>query len=948
MRKVFQLLLLCSIVFASLLLPKISTAQNIKLSGTVTDSLSFIPAMNVQVVLTNKTTLKSDTQKTNINGQFVFINNERGFYSLSISGKNYQAKNRRLRLMEDRSIKLYILPTVNQIKKVKLKTEADITIKGDTIQYNADSFKTQDNASAEDLVKKLPGVTTENGNINAQGEEVKRVLVDGKAYFGDDPKAALKNLPSEAVKKVEVYDDKTDKAKFTGFDDGESVKTINIITKPSMRNGVYGRIYAGYGTDEFYNAGASISKTSSKGRISLIAQSNNINQQNFSLDDVLGLLGSSGSSYRGRPTRSNGAPFARPGSSLYNFYVDNQNGITQTNALGLNYAGIINSKISVSASYFISNLDNENEQLTNRTFFSQDGLDQNYNERLTSNANSLTHRINGRLEWNIDTNNKLVYIPSFTFQDINSINNIFGETDINDTLLNKSSNLTSGENNGLRFNNRLIYQHRFKKPGSTITFRGNANFAPSNGTNNLFAENLFFNTSANDSIVIDQLTTDEQTGNTYSGDFSYTHLLTPKDQLEISTDYSVNYNDRSYLNNTLNANSNEYNVLDTGLSSLFKNVTQTISGGLRIRHNKSKAFRYSYGIALQQTTLNSEQTFPIAANIPKTFYALVPKVFVRWKPSKFKRFFAFYRIRPNIPSVLQLQEVVNNSNPLSLYKGNSNLQQQNNHFLVSRMSSIKPFKGKSFFAFVLFNASNNYIGNKTTLNNGSSTSSTIEIPRGGQLTEPVNLSGYYNGIVSLNKGLKLKKLKSNLNTSVRANVGRTPSQINDVLNFNRNYNFTLRANLTSNISKKLDFNLGVSFNQVFVSNSVQKELDYNFSAPGANGKIFWQFYKNWFAELETNYTVYQGLNEGFNTSILLLNPAIGYRSSKNVWELKLYGFDALNQNQAISRTVQQTYVEDVNSLVIQQYFMVQALYNIKKFKKGSEPAYQPQRRRPGS
>lgn len=925
-----------------------SVGQGLQLNGTITDSLSFVPAVNVQVVLLNKSTTTADTQKTNINGEFQFTNLPRGFYSISLSGKNYITKTRGVRLMESRQLKLFIMPTVNQIKKVKLKTEADITIKGDTIQYNADSFKTQDNASAEDLIKKLPGVTSEGGTINAQGEEVKRVLVDGKEFFGDDPKAALKNLPSEAVEKVEVFDDKSEKAKFTGFDDGESVKTINIITKPSLRNGLYGKIYAGYGTDNFYQGGASISKTSSTGRLSLIAQTNNINQQNFSLDDVLGLLGSSGSSFRGRPRRSNGAPFARPGSDLYNFYVDNQNGITQTNALGLNYAGIINSKISLSASYFISNLDNENQQITNRTFFATNGNDQLYKENSSSNSNSLTHRVNGRLEYNMDTNNKLVYIPSFSFQTVDALNMLSARTNTDTSLLNESSNTNEGMNEGIRFRNRLIYQHRFKKPGSTITFRSNYNYNPSDGSNQLLAENIFYTSTQTDSALLDQLTTDDQVGTYISGDAAYTHLLNAKNQLEINGEYSINRNSRSYLNNSINPLSNEYNVLDTGLSSEFNNLTRTIEGGLRIRHNESKALIYSYGIAVQQATLESEQTFPVALSTPQTFYAFIPRLFIRYKPSKFKSLFAFYRIRPNIPEVLQLQEVLNNTNPLSLYRGNSNLKQQNNHFLVSRFSSVKPFEGKSFFAFVLFNASNNYIGNKTTLNDGTVSAGGIEIPRGGQLTEPVNLEGYFNGILTLSKGFKLKKLKSNLNTNLRTNLGRTPSIINEELNFNRNYSVNFRVNLTSNISKKVDFNIGANISQVFVSNTVQTDLDYNFTAPGANAKFFWQFYKNWFAEIEGNYTVYQGLNEGFNTSIMLLNPALGYRSKKNVWELKLYAFDLLNQNQAISRTIQQTYVEDVSSLVVRQYFMVQALYNIKKFKKGNEPAYQPQRRRPGS
>jgi hypothetical protein len=121
---------------------------------------------------------------------------------------------------------------------------------------------------------------------------------------------------------------------------------------------------------------------------------------------------------------------------------------------------------------------------------------------------------------------------------------------------------------------------------------------------------------------------------------------------------------------------------------------------------------------------------------------------------------------------------------------------------------------------------------------------------------------------------------------------------------------------------------------------LQQSLNYNYTAPGANGKIFWQFYKSWFAETEINYTSYIGLNEGFNTNILLINPSIGWRSKENVWELKLYAFDALNQNQAISRSVNQTYVEDVSSLVIQRYAMVQVLYNIKRFAKKDGPVYQ--------
>lgn len=922
-----------------------TAAQDLSIKGTLTDSLSFIPAPNINVTLKKGRDTLRLTTRTDINGNFSFENLYRGFYILTFEASNYKTKKKPVRLMESRTVKYYLYPTVTTLKKVKVKTTSDIVIKGDTIQYAADSFKTQANASAEDLIKKLPGVTTENGKINAQGEEVKRVLVDGKAYFGDDPKAALKSLPSEGVKEVQVYDGKTDKAKFTGFDDGESVKTINIITKPGMQNGLYGRAYAGYGTDDYYSAGISISKTSSKGRLSLIGQSNNINQQNFSLDDVLGLLGSSGSSYRGRPTRSNGAPFARPGSQLYNFYVDNQNGITTTNAIGLNYAGVINDKISVSGSYFVSDLENENAQNTTQNFFGDLTQNQIYTEQSTGNSKTQTHRINGRLEYNLDTNNKLVYIPAFSFQQIKGLSSILGNTRIADTLANITNNSSNADNNGLSFNNRLIYQHRFKTRGQTITWRSNVNFRPSSGESFLQAENIFFRNGLSDSSLIDQLTDDQQDGTTYNSDISYTYLLNPKNQLEVLGSYGININKSDRINYVSSGNK-EYNQIDTGLSSLWDIKTKTAEAGLRIRRNANKNLIYSYGLSLQQTLLENQQTFPFTSDGNKTFYAIVPKLFVRYKPSRFKRVFAFYRVRTNTPSITQLQEVVNNFNPLSLSQGNPNLKQQNTHFIVSRYSNIKPFEGKSFFAFALMQASNNYIGNNTTIATERTTINGVTLSKGAQYTQPVNLPGYINGIANISQGFKLKKIKSNLNTNIRINGSRTPSLINGAENINQNIGANLKVNLTSNISKKLDFNIGAQVNQTFVTNNLQKDLNYNFTAPGANGKVFWQFYKNWFAETEVTYTSYIGLNDGFNTNIVLLNPALGFRSKKNLWELKIFAFDLLNQNQAISRTVQQTYVEDVNSLVIQRYAMVQVLYNIKKFKKG-EPAFQPKKHRFG-
>ena len=170
----------------------------------------------------------------------------------------------------------------NVLKEVEVKTEAVMaTQNGDTTSYNSKAFKTNKDANAEDLVTKMPGVTIQDGKVQAQGEDVKVVLVDGKPFFGDDPNAVLKNIPAEIIEKVQVFDQKSAQAAFTGFDDGNSSKTINIITKVQFRNGVFGKIYGGYGYEDKYKGGLVLNRFKGKQRLSVLDLSNNINEQNF-------------------------------------------------------------------------------------------------------------------------------------------------------------------------------------------------------------------------------------------------------------------------------------------------------------------------------------------------------------------------------------------------------------------------------------------------------------------------------------------------------------------------------------------------------------------------------------------------------------------------------------------------------------------------------------------
>ncbi|MEX0882726.1 MAG: carboxypeptidase-like regulatory domain-containing protein, partial [Cyclobacteriaceae bacterium] len=290
----------------------------------------------------------------------------------------------------------------NLLGEVVIEGENSVgEMKGDTAVFNASAFKTKENAMAEDLIGKLPGITIENGQVQAQGEQVQKVLVDGREFFGNDPSIALRNLPADAISSVEVLDQRSDQSRLTGFDDGNYAKTINIITKGNMRNSYFGRVYGGYGTGDAYSLGGNINFFNGNRRISLIGLFNNVNQQNFSSDDLLGVSGGLGGGGR----RGGG----RRGGGGGNFGVAQNNGIVTTNSLGLNYSDKWGEKINFTGSYFFNSTDNNVLERTNRETVVNEEQRLIYQEDQISTVTNNNHRMNGRMEFDINEKNALIF-----------------------------------------------------------------------------------------------------------------------------------------------------------------------------------------------------------------------------------------------------------------------------------------------------------------------------------------------------------------------------------------------------------------------------------------------------------------------------------------------------------------------------------------------------------
>ena len=275
-----------------LILSYSASAQFWVVKGSVTDSLENKPMKFATVLLINMADSTAKAYSTNDQGGFRMTGVSNGSYQIGISYVGFKKFNRNFTI-KNGSLDLGIIALGIDTKSIDGVTVEGLAERvkqnGDTTEFNADAFKVNPDATAQDLIEKMPGIVIQNGQVQAQGENVARVLVDGREFFGDDPNAALKNLPAEMIKSIQVYDQASDQAEFTGFLDGETSKTMNIITRVSMRNGEFGRVYAGAGTDDTYNVGASINLFRPKARTTFLGQVNNINIQNFSTSDLLGI-----------------------------------------------------------------------------------------------------------------------------------------------------------------------------------------------------------------------------------------------------------------------------------------------------------------------------------------------------------------------------------------------------------------------------------------------------------------------------------------------------------------------------------------------------------------------------------------------------------------------------------------------------------------------------------
>ncbi len=920
MRKIFIFLLL-------LVSSAVVTAQKKgNITGTLFDTLAKEPVANATVTLMRQkdSSLVSFTMTSN-SGYFEIKNIANGDYRLLFSHVNYY--NYSKHFIIDDSLKTIDLGKIVMNDRTKVLSEVvvqseapPVTLLGDTVQYNAGSFKTRPNADVEDLLKKLPGVQVDkNGTVKAQGETVKKVLVDGKEFFGNDPKVATKNLPADAVDKVQVYNKLSDQAELTGFDDGNSEKTINLKLKKDKKKGSFGKIMAGGGNDDRYQGHFNVNSFKGARQMSVIGMGNNINAEGFTFGDILNFTGAAAKIQSGG---GNIDIRINDNDPLVGLLGSNNTGINTTWAGGFNYNNLIGTKTDFRSNYLYSRFNPVTQASLQRQYFLPDSS-YTYNQDAYTNNLDNNHRLNLSADFQIDSFTSVKVSPSLSYQQTNNFSrssfSTFGEdgSRSNDGF---SNNLSKTE--GYNFSNTVLFRKKFRKIARTLSFNVQTNLDNATGNGSLQSVINYY-ASLPTPIKIDSLNQKNHLENSlgsYNMRLVYTEPLFRHSLLEFS---AANSNSKSSSEKTtydLNSLNGKYDLPNPQLSNNFDNSYNYTNEGIRLRkqvHN----YNYSFGFNLQQANLKGNVISGTKDTLVNThFNNILPEARFQYFFSKFKNFTLDYRTASNQPSVSQMQPVTDVSDPLHVVQGNVNLKQEYIHSFRLNMFFVNPFRNRNFFVFANMQQTQNKIVNYTTL-----------LPYGKDSTTYVNVNGVYdmNGTVSWSFPVHFLKATMQLSS----NIGRSRNKqfTNSLLNTINIASLSPSWDLEMAPSDKLDVSLNAGISFYKANYSVQSAANAKYTTQQYGAGVSWQLPKGFYLASDFNYYISDQYASGYNASYPLWNASASKQILKGGrGEIKLSVNDILDKNTGISRTTSQNYIEDKRTNALRRFFLFSFTYSLGK------------------
>lgn len=984
----FLMVMFCLLVGTTMALAQ---PRNFKVQaeGTVVDSKTSEPLFAATIKATSADGGTGTFAITDTLGRFKLEFDHPGKYTLEFSYMGYKPINKEVQIWSGRGAKLGKFRMTEDAKYLKevetVGRNQRVKQVGDTIAYNADAYKVQDGAAAEDLIKKMPGMEVTSTGVKAQGETVEKILVDGKAFFENDPMLALKTLPAEVIQSVAVFDKKSDQAEFTGVDDGNTVKAMDIATKSYRRNGVFGKVYGSLGNNldldnMYWNAGFNLNFFNGDRRISLLGMSNNVNQQDFTFDDL---------------EASGGMGGGFPGGG-WGFRRGAAGGVSRANAFGLQFSdNYLDGKLDVQGSYFFNNVRTQSSDSSYTDYISRT---QSSISSGNSVSHSYRHRMEMRINYIIDENNDLLFRPSINLQqndsrsasesaqwkynlaDVMSNNALRGDKT---QMMSWSESENESENTSWNVGGSLLWRHKFSKPGRTLSIEGQISRSGSESENqsNRDGSAIQLKIANGEKPVYFQQRNGDQKNWRSGGNVQYTESINDNNQLSLR--YRLNY--------TNSENETEVDYFDTDkflhidsidvLNSSHYETKQLQHGGEVMWRYYNDIINFNVGANLQGSVLEGEQIFNFADaalqkeinySNKKSYFNVLPNLRFEWNAGNGTSFNINYRTRVNSPSLSQLQQSLNTGNVMAYSTGNSLLDQSFGHNVNLRFIHSNMEKATNIMVYSGFNATQDNIGTVTVINDDPlkqdvaitsldyfhnseedlKSFTGVTLPYGSRVSRPVNLGNQYSLYAGMTYGFPLDLLRSNVNLSLNGNLSSSPSlqlyytgkDKNGELTYER-YDTEVRRRslspsirITSNISADLDFSLNYapSYSRVIDEENPNNNSEYLDHTAGFNLK--WTFWRGFTTEQTVNYMFTDGGKLSKDRSEAVWNLSFGKKFLKaNKAEIKLQVFDVLGEAKGFTRSVDET--NGTISMRYQnfmpRYFLLTFTYKIANYKNSS-------------
>ena len=932
-----------SLVAIGLILSDVAQAQkNVSVTGSVIDKNTKTPLEFSSVVLL---TLRDSTLvkggMTNSKGAFAFSNVQSGIYRLKLSFLGYTTI-RKVVTIQSTSAN-YNLGTFQMESSNSMMAEVVITanqpviVKQDTLEFNADLFPVEKNAVVEDMLKKLPGVEIDGeGKIKAQGSDVTRVFVDGKQFFGNDALIATQNLPAEMIARIQVIDKKSDQAEFSGIDDGEVEKIINIVTRKGFKHGRFGKVSAGYGSFDRYDTGAMLNDFKDERQMSVLGMSNNTNTQRFTMDAQNTLNNKKKSTLSSARTGRNDVASRGGFSSMPASGRAPQNGISITNAAGANFHNLIGLRLNVTGSYFYNSSERNNDQTSLGQTFKGDTSIYKKDTSKTYSKN-VNHRLNMEIAYQIDSFSSIVFKPNISFATTSSdrlsssITN--GESGVR---LNESNTANRSDGSSLNSSSSLLYRLKFRKPrrSFSVNLVGNVKSNNTDSYRKSFIKRYVTKTGIPTVGLTDIYSNNESSGSGYNVRLSYTEPISLYHSLELNYYYSRSNNQSTKAAYSFNAIDSLYNIPDTTYSNRFNNTFINQRLGVTLQAKREKLI-YSFGVGMESAQIESKTNL-LNRLFNRTHSSLnfSPTATLNYLFTKRRRLSFQYKGTTIEPSIDQLQPIITDSNSLITRVGNPDLKSSFTNDLIFNYNDVNVKTFTNYFVNIQYSNEQNTISNNYI--NGSS---------GEQVIMPVNVNGAWDASTNFGFGKSIAKNKFFVSTSGSIKWSKDVNYDRNSAKTLTNYNplDTAASVLNTMRTLVLGYNLQGSMNSRFFMCTVSGRVNYNhvWQARRTNYPNVYvsynlfgdlKLYLPWGIMLNTDYQVNlnTGLSKDYNINYILWNAAAVKELLKSKRaQLKFQIFDILKQNQSIRRTVTGLNISDTRSTILLQYFIFTFIYNYK-------------------